>query len=91
MAALLFGGRFYAKKMLFDERLFCVMVYLTIAQCTIEVLSFLIDSRLFPGARALSVILNTLLFFNCIVFVFSWTVYVDYKLFGNIKRIFRVY
>lgn len=91
MAALLFGGRFYAKKMLFDERLFCVMVYLTIAQCTIEVLTFLIDSRLFPGARVLSVILNTLLFINCIVFVFGWTVYVDYKLFGNIRRILRLY
>ncbi len=91
MTAVLFGGGFYAKKMLFDERLFCVMVYLTIAQCTIEVVTFLIDSKLFSGARMLSVFLNSMLFINCIIFAFGWTVYVDYKLFANMKRIVRLY
>jgi diguanylate cyclase (GGDEF)-like protein len=76
---------------LLDEKIFYAMVILNIAQCLIETVVFLIDGNMAYGYRTLSIVLNTMLFINNIIFAFGWTMYVDYKLFADIKRIKRIH
>lgn len=74
-----------------DEKTFYVMVILNIAQCIIETVVFLMDGKMVYGYHALLIILNVILFIVNIVFAFSWTIFVDYKLFTDMKRIKQVY
>ncbi len=74
-----------------DEKVFYAMVILNIAQCLIETVVFLIDGNMAYGYRTLSIVLNTILFINNIIFAFAWTIYLDYKLFADIKRIKRIH
>jgi hypothetical protein len=74
-----------------DEKVFYAMVILNIAQCLIETVVFLVDGNMAYGYRTLSIVLNTILFINNIIFAFAWTIYLDYKLFADIKRIKRIH
>lgn len=83
---LVCAGRGLSRQDLAD-RIFYGMVWATIALCVLEATSFCIDGCCFPGSRELNIALNTLLYSINIVFVFLWTVYVDYRVFGDIDRI----
>ncbi len=76
---------------LLDEKIFYSMVTLNILQCFIESIVFLIDGKAGYGYRFLLIALNDILFINNIIFAFSWTMYADYKLFTDMKRIKRIY
>ena len=67
------------------------MVILNIIQCLIELLTFLIDGKQVPGYRTLLIVSSVILYINNIIFAFSWTIYMDYKLFRDMKRIKRIY
>ncbi|MGI6739635.1 MAG: GGDEF domain-containing protein [Christensenellales bacterium] len=79
------------RHVMLDEKTFYVMVILNIAQCIIETVVFLMDGKMVYGYHALLIILNVILFIVNIVFAFSWTIFVDYKLFTDMKRIKQVY
>ncbi len=76
---------------LLDDKMYHAMVILNIVQCVTETVTFLIDGKIGYEYHILSIVLNVILFINNIIFAFSWTVYVDYKLFADIKRIKRIY
>jgi len=71
------------------ERIFYGMIWATIALCAGEMTEFLLDGRRFPGARTICYALNTIVFALNIVFVYMWTIYIDFKLFGDVGRIKR--
>jgi len=87
MVMLLVSARDNIRRNDFGERIFYDMIWATIALCFIEMLSFLIDGQLFPGARVLAIILNSFLYTINITFVYLWTLYVDFKLYGDMDRI----
>ena len=74
-----------------DEKLYFLMVILNILQCIIETVVFFMDGKIVYGFHTLLIVLNAILFVNNIIFAYSWTVYADYKLFADIKRIKRIY
>lgn len=74
-----------------DDRIFSLMCLLTLFLCLFETVTFCVDGRLFWGAIPLARISNALLFALNAVFSFLWTVYVDYKLFGDLRRLRQVY
>ncbi len=76
---------------LVENRIYHGMVILNVFQCLIETVVFIIDGKMGYGYHALLIVLNDMLFINNIVFAFSWVVYVDLKLFTDIKRIKRRY
>lgn len=76
---------------LLDDKMYHAMVILNIVQCVTETVTFLIDGKIGYEYHILSIVLNVILFINNIIFAFSWTVYVDHKLFADIKRIKRIY
>ncbi len=91
MIILLISNRLNARNVFFDEKIFELMALLTMLLCICEAGGFVLDGRMFPGARLLSVFLNTILFVVDIFFAFIWTVYVDYKLFEDFSRIRKIY
>ena len=72
-----------------SEKIFYSLIWATICLCVLETASFCIDGQSFAGARAINIGLNFLLYTTNIVFVFLWTVYTDYKLYGDMARIRR--
>jgi len=71
----------------FAGKLFFCLLWGTIVLCMFEAASFCIDGHVFPGARFLNYLLNTFLYSINVIFVFLWTLYVDFKSFGDISRI----
>ncbi len=74
-----------------DEKMYYAMVILNIMQCLFETLGFLLDGKMAYGYHALLTALDTVLFINGIIFAYFWTIYADYKLFADMKRIKRKY
>ena len=74
-----------------SERLYRIMLFVTMLQCLVETLSFVVDGRQFEGARLLALVFNSYLFGANIFFAFIWTVYVDYRLFRSLRRLHKFY
>ena len=91
MAVLLLSTTKARRVHLVDDRLFGVLVILTILQSVLEVTSFMFDSK--PGELNyyLNCIFNTLLLMNNGAFPFIWTIYADYKMHGSRERIKKIY
>ena len=78
MLVLIINNRINTRNVFLDERLFSLMPYLTLVQCAVETLSFVVDGQSFPGAHVLLVISNVTLYVVNISFAFVWTMYADY-------------
>ncbi len=76
---------------LFEEKIFYTMVLFNILQCFLETAAFFIDGKMLYGYRTLSIVINCIVFINSNLFAYFWTIYVDYKLFTDMKRIKRLY
>lgn len=76
-----------AEKRLDGERYFDIMLWLTIAGCFIEALTFVIDGKMFPFCRAMSYVLNSFLFIATCSVGFLWCLYVDFRLYNSIRRV----
>lgn len=74
-----------------DDRIFSLMCLLTLFLCLFETATFCVDGRLFWGAIPIARMGNALLFVLSAGFAFLWTLYVDYKLFGDPRRLRRIY
>ena len=74
-----------------EDRILAFMVLGVMLGCCMEMLSYTIDGRLFPGARLLNYVANTYLFSVNLLLPFSLLAYVDLGLYGDPDRIWRVY
>ena len=91
MIILLISSRMHTRPIFLDEKIFVLMVWLTLSLCVTEAASFAIDGRMFPGSRLLNRLLNVILFTANLGFSFIWTVYVDYKVYGDRNRLRKRY
>ncbi len=87
MIMLLISSRPTICRDTFSEKVYYDLIWVTIALCALEASSFIINGKQFAGARALNVAVNFLLFSINIVFVYIWTLYVDYRLFEDMDRL----
>lgn len=69
------------------EKYFDVMLWLTIAACFVEILTFVVDGRRFPFCRAVSYALNSFLFMATCSVGFLWCLYVDLCIYNSIRRL----
>ncbi len=74
-----------------EDRIYSLMVLGVLAGCFVEVAAYLLDGRVFPGARILNYAANTYLFTVNLLLPFSVLVYVDLGLYGDMDRIRKVY
>ena len=91
LIVILLSSKRASRHGLFDEKIYYTMVTLNILQCLIESAVFFVDGKMAYGYRTFSIVLNDILFINTIIFACLWAIYVDYKLFADIKRIKRIY
>ncbi len=91
LLVILLSSKKPLRHVLFDEKIFYVMVAFNMMQCIIETIGYFLDGKTAYGYHTLLVVLNVILFINTTVFSFSWTIYADYKLFTDINRIKRIY
>lgn len=73
-----------------DEKLFMLMVDILLFQSIQEALIFLVDGRLFLGARILNIVGNGIYFVLNAVLPFAWVLYADYKVHGSHMRTRKV-
>ena len=63
------------------------MSWITLFGCFIEILTFVIDGKVFFGSRILSYALNTFCFVGTCTVDYLWCLYVDLRIFKNVARI----
>ena len=74
-----------------EDKLYMFMIFGVMLGCCMEMLSYMIEGKLFPGARTLQYIANTYLFTFNLLLPFSVLVYVDIGLYGDLGRITKKY
>lgn len=87
MISVLFSKHRRARSVTYDGKLFFLMCYFCFALCLLETAGFLLDGKLFAGARQLVIGVNVTLYFLSTALAFSWACFVDYKFFGDHKRL----
>ena len=63
------------------------MIITAIIECLLEIASYYNDGNMSAGHRELGMVLKSLQYIGNTVFAFVWTVYADYKLFSDPKRL----
>ena len=91
MVILMFSGRKRIRAVSLDSKIFHWMCRLCLLLCLLESISFLIDGKLFPGARLCIILSNVAIYLLDTLFVYLWLCYVDYKLFEAPKRVKKYY
>lgn len=91
MLVLLLSRHKHARFASLDGKLFLHMCALSMTLCILETVCFLLDGKQFAGARSVIAISNSMLFILFSMFACVWVCYVDYKLFGSIARLRRIY
>lgn len=76
---------------LVDDRLFEVMVLLTVLQCILETVGFAFDGREGEISYYMNYIFSTLCFMNNSAFAFIWAAYSDFKMYGDKTRLKKYY
>ena len=74
-----------------EDKLYTFLLFGVMLGCVMEMLSYTIDGKLFPGARVLNYLANTCLFTFNMLLPFCVVVYVDVGLYGDVSRIRRKY
>ena len=75
----------------YDGKLFGLMCRICLALCVLESVGFLLDGKIFPGDREITLLLNTFVFLASVVIAYLWICYVDFKLFESHERLRRIY
>jgi len=78
------------KTFLPNENLFICMVQILAFQCLLESFIFWVDGKGFTGARPLNILTNTLYFLLNALLPYIWTLYADYRVMGNVKRLKKI-
>ena len=85
MLVILFGRhtRIWASAQ--DGRTFYWMCRICLILCILETFGFLLDGKLFLGARQMSILCNTVILLLAVVLSYLWICYVDFNLSANRK------
>lgn len=75
----------------YDGKLLVLMCRICLALCVLESVGFLLDGKIFPGDREITLLLNTFVFLASVVIAYLWICYVDFKLFESHARLRRIY
>ncbi len=62
-----------------EYKIFNWMLIFNAIQCFVELSTVILDGMLFPGARVVSIVLNTVLFICTLVFVVFWVFFAYYR------------
>ncbi len=62
-----------------ESKVFFVMLFVNLFLCILEPMSLLLDGKMFPGAVALSSVINTLLYMASICFSVLWATYAEMR------------
>ena len=91
LALLAFVSRTKVQRRRTEDKLYTIMIIGVMLGCCMEALSYMLDGRLFPGARLLNYIANTYLFSVNLLLPFCVLVYIDLGLYGDPSRIWKKY
>lgn len=87
LLTLIISSRLVRQRKTSADRLFTAIVFLTGEACITETLTFVFDGKVFSGAEALDMTLNSLLYLTNIVTSFLWLEYTDLRLYRNEERL----
>ncbi len=62
-----------------EQKVFAAMLFANLSQCIVEAAPFLLEGNLFTGSVTLSIVLNTSLYVNNIVYSVLWSVYAELR------------
>ena len=71
------------------EKIFDILIWLTIMGCFIEMLTFVIDGKIFPGCKILSYVMNSLCYIGTCTVGYFWCLYVDFRLHKSINSVYK--
>lgn len=92
LVALLFSSRIRRTDEKHPEfKIFTTISILTMVACVIDLLSFYVDGKDMPGLKLVNLITNTYSFMANPIFVASWCLYEDLKLYHSMSRVKRIY
>ena len=74
-----------------EDRVYAFMVIGVMIACLMEAFSYVLDGRLFPGARFLNYMANTYLYSVNLLLPFCVLIYIDLGLYGDTTRIWKHY
>ncbi|MBO5620292.1 MAG: hypothetical protein J5959_01525, partial [Butyrivibrio sp.] len=91
LEALLYSSRISRSNKQPELRIFSMITIMTMVACVVDSLSFLVDGR--PGLfmRVVGILTNTFCFAVNPIFIASWCLYEDLKLYKSKARVKRIY
>ena len=63
------------------------MVITAIIECLLEIASYYNDGMMGAGHREIGMVLKSLQYIGNTLFALTWTIYADFKLFGDTNRL----
>ena len=92
LVAMLFSSRIRRT----DEKhpeftIFTTISILTMVACVIDFVSFFVDGNTMPGMKPVTILTNTYCFMANPIFVASWCLYEDLKLYHSMSRVKKIY
>lgn len=79
MVMLLCSSHIISRLTSIENRLFFTMVLVTMLGGLVEMISFIVDGSMFPGARIINIICNTFIYLANIIYPVIWVMFVDWK------------
>ena len=89
--AMMISSRIRRKDGGLELKIFSVIAFLSATSCVIDFFVFFFDGWGGPFFKVFNILGNTYCFIANPIFVFSWVLYEDLKLYHNENRILRVY
>ncbi|MBO4432239.1 MAG: diguanylate cyclase [Clostridia bacterium] len=74
-----------------EDKLYSFMIFGVMLGSVAEAFSYVLDGKLFPGARALNYFINTFIYSANMLLPFFLLIYVDLSFYGRTSRIWRNY
>lgn len=74
-----------------EFKIFTTISILTMVACVIDFVSFYVDGNTMPGMKLISILTNTYCFMANPLFVASWCLYEDLKLYHSMNRVKKIY
>ena len=92
LVAMLFSSRIRRTDEKHPEfKIFTTISILTMVACVIDFVSFYVDGNTMPGMKLVNILTNTYCFMANPLFVSSWCLYEDLKLYHSMSRVKRIY
>ena len=74
-----------------EFKIYTLITILTLVACVVDFISFYVDGINKPGMKLVNILTNTLCFVANPIFVSSWCLYEDLKLYRSMTRVKKIY